>query len=34
MRVNEGCCGLNDSAVKNIWGWGSEWERKKPLLSP
>lgn len=34
MRMNGGCYSLNDSAVKNGWGWGSGWERKKPLLSP
>lgn len=34
MRMNGGCYSLNDSAVKNGWGWGSGWERKKLLLSP
>lgn len=34
MRMNSGCCGLDDSAVENRRGWGSEGVQKKPLLSP
>nr|DAU98935.1 MAG TPA: hypothetical protein [Bacteriophage sp.] len=32
--MNSGCCGLDDSAVENRRGWGSEGVQKKPLLSP
>ena len=34
MRMNGGCCGLNEPAVKNGWGGGAGWGQKKSLLSP